>query len=244
MPEARQPRTPIRDPPSFGVSAAVVDLLDVSVSVERTPVLRGVTLSVAAGEAVGVVGPNGSGKTTLLRVLSTLQPPVSGTGQVLGARLGSRDVERARPAIALVGHTAALYPSLTLGENLRFYCRLTGRSAGAADAALAAVGLGGATDRTAGRCSHGMLRRAEFARVLVAQPALLLLDEAHAGLDRESAALVDVVVSDVRRRGGGCVVVSHERDRLERTVDRVVEVADGALRPADRSLPDVSGVHR
>lgn len=214
----------------------MVELTGVSVSVERTPVLRGLSLSVAAGEVVGVMGANGSGKSTLLRVLATLLPPAAGSGHVLGARLGSRAVERVRPRIALVGHTAALYPRLTLGENLRFYCRLTGRSTEAADAALQAVGLARAADRSADRCSHGMLRRAELARVLVARPGLLLLDEAHAGLDLASAALVDVVVDGVRERGGGCVVVSHERERLEKTVDRMVEVEDGALRPADRPL--------
>lgn len=192
--------------------------------------LRGVELTLAAGEAVGLVGANGSGKSTLLRALATLLPPVAGTGAVLGARLGTREVERVRPAIALVGHTPSLYPRLTLGENLRFWCRLTGRGTSAADAALQVVGLGRAADRPADRCSHGMQRRAELARVLVAAPRLLLLDEAHAGLDRASAALVGVVVTAVRERGGGAVVVSHEHERLEGTVDRVIEIEGGALR--------------
>lgn len=207
-----------------------------SVSVDRTPVLRNLTLAVTAGEAVGVLGPNGSGKSTLLRVLATLLPPVAGSARVLGAELGSRRVEAVRPAIALVGHAAALYPRLTLIENLRFFCRLTSRDPGRAESALAAVGLGRAADRPTERCSHGMLRRTELARVMIARPRLLLLDEAHAGLDRASAALVDLVVSDVCDRGGGAVVVSHEADRLWQTVDRAVEIADGALRPVDPPL--------
>lgn len=205
-----------------------------SVTVDRTPVLRGLTLTVGAEEAVGLVGANGSGKSTLLRLMATLLLPAAGKGQVLGARLGTREVERVRPGIALVGHTPALYPRLTLGENLAFYCRLTGTAIDAAEAALRTVGLSRAADRPADRCSHGMLRRAELARVLVAGPRLLLLDEAHAGLDRASAGLVDVVVDEVRGRGGGAVVVSHERSRLEATVDRILEIEDGALRPAQR----------
>lgn len=228
----REPRTSLHGRSTSGVA----DLARVSVSVDRTPVLRNLALTVEAGEAVGVLGPNGSGKSTLLRVLATLLPPVAGSGHVLGARLGSREVEEVRPGIALVGHAAALYPQLTLGENLRFFCRLTGRGPEVAESALAAVGLGGAADRSAERCSHGMLRRAELARVMIARPRLLLLDEAHAGLDRASAALVDVVVAEVRERGGGAVVVSHEADRLWQTVDRVVEIDEGALRPADRPL--------
>ena len=212
---------------------AAAELVGVSVSVERTPVLRDLSLQVAAGEAVGLVGANGSGKSTLLRVLSTLLPPVGGRGWVLGAELGSRACERVRPGIALVGHAAALYPRLTLAENLHFLCRITGRSVTAADAALRRVGLAGAADRSADRCSHGMLRRAELARVLLTQPSLLLLDEAHAGLDANAAGLVDMVVDDVRGRGGACVVVSHERERLRATVDRVVLVEDGRAVPVD-----------
>ena len=196
--------------------------------------LRGVDLTVAAGEAVGLVGGNGSGKSTLLRVLATLLAPRSGTGQVLGARLGTREVERVRPAIALVGHTPALYPRLTLAENLRFWCRLSGRDVDVAGTALRVVGLERAADRAVARCSHGMLRRAELARVWLASPRLLLLDEAHAGLDRSSAALVDLVVGRVRGAGGCAVVVSHEHERLAGTVDRVLEVGRGALRPVER----------
>ena len=233
----RAPRT------SHGaLPSAVVDLIDVSATVERTPVLRGLTLTVAAGEAVGLVGANGSGKSTLLRLLATLLAPTAGTGRVLGARLGTREVERVRPSIALVGHSPALYPRLTLGENLTFYCRLTGRSPDAAAVALATVGLGRAADRPADRCSHGMLRRAELGRVLITSPHLLLLDEAHAGLDRGSAGLVDVVVEEVRERGGAAVVVSHERNRLDGIADRVLEIQDGSLVATDRPVRTLDGV--
>lgn len=231
MPAPREPRISPGADPTPGGPPVLVELAGLSVSVARTPVLRGVELTVAAGEAVGLAGANGSGKSTLLRILATLLPPVTGAGRVLGARLGTREVEKVRPAIALVGHAPALYPRLSLAENLRFWCRLTGHVPDAADAALRVVGLGGAADRPADRCSHGMQRRAELARVLVAAPRLLLLDEAHAGLDRASTALVDVVVARVRERGGGAVVVSHEHGRLAGTVDRIVEIEEGALRP-------------
>ena len=230
--------------PSAAVPSALIELTGVSVAVQRTPVLRGLTMTVAAGEAVGLVGANGSGKSPLLRLLATLLPPIGGAGRVLGARLGTREVERVRPRIGLVGHAPALYPRLTLGENLAFYCRLTGHGVGAAQAALATVGLERAAERPADRCSHGMLRRAELARVLIGAPHLLLLDEAHAGLDHASAGLVDVVVDRVRERGGAAVVVSHERDRLEGTVDRILEIGDGALHPPHRTARGVEEVSR
>ena len=242
MSETGEPRSTSGDDVPPLRSAPVVDLAGLAVTVERTPVLRGVTLTVAAGEAIGIVGANGSGKSTFLRVLATLLPPAAGAGQVLGARLGTRDVEDVRPVIALVGHGPALYPRLTLRENLTFYCRLTGRGEDAVESALSAVGLRRAADRPADRCSHGMLRRTEFARVLIAEPRLLLLDEAHAGLDSSSAALVEVVVEEVRARNGASVVVSHELDRLAGTTDRIVEIQAGtlcSLRRPGRRLDEV-----
>jgi heme exporter protein A len=210
--------------------AALAWLDGVAVDVERTPVLCGLDLTVRAGEVLGVIGANGSGKSTLLRVLATLLAPREGTGQVLGVSLGTPACAAVRPRIALVGHTPALYPHLTLAENLHVVARLTGVPAAAVDGALETVGLAGAAGRRADRCSQGMQRRAELARVLAAAPSLLLLDEPHAGLDADSRGLVDLVADRVRRRGGACVAVSHDRDRLHTLADRVVEVADGRLR--------------
>ncbi len=141
-----------------------------------------------------------------------------------------------RPRIALVGHLPALYGSLTLAENLRFVARLTGRDDRAADRVLAAVGLDGAAGRRAESCSQGMQRRAELARVLLADPSLLLVDEVHAGLDAGAVRLVDEVVARVRARGGAAVLVSHEPDRLSGVVDRLVRIVDGGVEPV-RNAP-------
>ena len=195
------------------------ELTGIHVDVQRTTVLRGLDLVVAAGEVLGLIGANGSGKTTLLKVLAALITPVAGTVRVRGP-------------VVLLGHAPALYPQLTLRENLRFVAGLAGRGDAVADAALATVGLAAAADRRAGRCSHGMRRRADLARVFVTEPSLLLLDEVHTGLDVASAGLVDHVLDIVRRRGGASVVVSHDRDQLTRTTDRVVELVAGRVDPA------------
>ncbi|MCF6507810.1 heme ABC exporter ATP-binding protein CcmA [Blastococcus sp. MG754426] len=218
----------------------MIQLHGIAVAVERTPVLRDLTLTVGAGEAVGVIGANGSGKSTLLRLLATLLSPAAGTGRVLGSALGSRECEKIRPQIALIGHSPALYSRLTLAENLRFFCRLTGVDVSAVSSALDAVGLGRAADRPADRCSQGMQRRAELARVILSAPALLLLDEPHAGLDSGSAGLVDVIIDEVREREGAAVVVSHDRARLDAAVDRVLDLREGSLRevlPAATMVP-------
>lgn len=209
----------------------------IAVSAGRTPILRDLDLELHAGEAIGVLGGNGSGKSTLLRLLATLVAPSAGRGEVLGREMGGPGAVAVRPRIALVGHQPALYPQLTLAENLRFVARLTGRDERAAGRALAAVGLAGAADRRAESCSQGMARRTELARVLLTAPSLLLLDEIHSGLDRDAVGLVDEVVAGVRGRGGACVLVSHEPDRLTGVVDRLVRIADGRARP-EQPAPD------
>lgn len=208
---------------------AAVMLRGVGVVLDRTPVLRGLDLLVGAGEVVGLAGANGSGKSTLLRVLATVLAPSSGHGEVLGAALGTRRSREVRPRIALVGHSPALYPQLTLRENLHFVARLTGRPEQAADDALERVGLARAAGRRAAHCSQGMARRAELARVQLTEPALLLLDEAHAGLDATSVGLLDELLGQIRRRGGGAVVVSHEPRCLAERADRVVQLAEGRI---------------
>jgi heme exporter protein A len=209
------------------VTTPLVDLADVGVRFGRLTVLHGVNLHVDPGEGVGIVGPNGSGKSTLLRVLATLLKPTHGSGSVLSVPFSEEPAATTRRRIALIGHHPALYGELTLRENLEFVARLAGSPNGAVPASLEMVGLGGAMDRRADHSSHGMQRRVEFARVLMTKPDLLLLDEAHAGLDKMAAALVEATVHDVKRRGGAVVLVSHEPDRMLPLVERTYELSGG-----------------
>jgi len=213
----------------------LVALHGIGVRLGDTPILRGLDLQVGAGEVIGLVGANGSGKTTLLRVVATLLVPTSGKGEVMGAGLTDEARYDIRSRIGLIGHTPALYPSLSLEENTRFVAHLAGAEPGSVGAALDQVGLAGARHRQAVQCSHGMQRRAEFARLLITKPDLLLLDEAHAGLDRHAADLVAFILQDVRSRGGGAMLVSHEHLRMAPLVDRAVELANGAVRDWEKS---------
>lgn len=211
------------------VATHLVELRSVAARAGTTPILRSVDLTVSPGEVVGLVGPNGSGKTTLLRLIATHLRISAGEAQVLGADLATDERFEVRPAIGFIGHQPALYPELSLRENLVFAARASGLDFSAVDAALRAVGLEGAADRRTEACSHGMQRRAEFARELMLAPTLLLLDEPHSALDADSVALVDHLVGEVRVRGGGAVLVSHDRARLEPLVDRLVTLENGVL---------------
>ncbi len=214
------------------MTSPVVELRGVGVRLGDTPVLRDLDLTVAAGEAVGLHGANGSGKSTLLRVLATLLPLSAGAGAVLGADLAGPDRFAVRPRIGLVGHQPSLYPELTLHENTAFVARVRGDDPERVAEVLDQVGLGRARHRRADHCSHGMQRRAEFARVLLTAPDLLLLDEAHAGLDPAAADLVVLLAKQVQARGGAAVLVSHDPARMRGLVDRAYDLDGGKLWPA------------
>lgn len=207
----------------------IVEMRDVSVRVGSTQILRGVDLDIGAGEAVGLFGGNGAGKTTLLRVLATLIRPDAGRAVVLGADLATPERLDVRHRIGLIGHTPALYPELTLAENLRFAADIAGIPHAVVVAALGTVGLAGAADREAAVCSYGMQRRAEYARELMLQPDVLLLDEPHSALDASAADLVAHLTEDVIARGGAAVLVSHDRERVEKLVGRSLELSGGTV---------------
>ncbi len=221
---------PLGTLPDVSEPIAIVTLSGVAVRAGAVPILRDINLSVAAGETIGLFGANGAGKTTLLRVMATLNRPSAGTGSVFGIPLDHDDRFDIRHRIGYIGHTPGLYPELTLGENLRFIAEAMGISAEEADRYLAVVGLSGAMDRRADRCSHGMQRRAEFARAHMTRPDLLLLDEPHSALDDTAVALVDDLVRRTVESGGAAVLVSHERDRVAALSTRTFEIEGGTLR--------------
>lgn len=215
-------------------STPVVDLAGLGVRIGDTPILRGVDLRIGPGEAVGIHGGNGSGKTTLLRIAATLLAPTEGSGTVLGADLFGPGRFDVRGRIGLIGHTPALYPQLTLEENTAFVASVTGRSAEQVIDVLGKVGLAAARHRRVDQCSHGMQRRAEFARVLLTEPELLLLDEAHAGLDPAAADLVAAIAKRTTERGGAVVFVTHDAERAASIVDRAFTTEHGRLVPRER----------
>lgn len=207
----------------------LVRLVDVGFATSGSVILHRVDLTVEAGEIVGISGPNGAGKTTLVRLLATLLRPTSGSGTVLGADTGGRpqDLVRVRRQIALVGHFPALWPDLTLRENVDLPAGL--RKDTEDGDPLHAVGLAGVADLKAAHASLGMQRRVEFARLLTWTPRLLLLDEPHAGLDEAAAPVVGHLVARVTDRDGAVVMVSHDRNRAGSLLTRRLSVTAGTV---------------
>ncbi|RME75809.1 MAG: ABC transporter ATP-binding protein [Planctomycetota bacterium] len=198
---------------------------------ERTA-LDEVSLRVAPGEIVALLGPNGSGKTTLFRIVSTLLRPSGGTVRVFGHDV-LWDPDAVRRRIGVVFQQPALDPQLTVRENLVFQARLYGIGDSERNARieqlLARLGLLDRAGDRVGVLSGGLARRADVARGLLHGPGLLLLDEPSAALDpRARRDLMDLLAAERERDGTTIVMTTHLMEQAERA-DRVVMLDHGRV---------------
>lgn len=200
----------------------------------RRWVLRGASLEVRAGEVVLLVGRNGAGKTTLLRIVATLLSPTRGTGRVFGHDL-IHEAAAVREVIGMLGHGAALYEDLTAAENLRFAYRMRGLPADAAEVErlLDGVGLLREANARVRGFSSGMRRRLALARLLIAPPRLLLMDEPYASLDADGVRRVNALVRSTKAKGGAVVMASHELRSVGEVADRVLLLERGVVHERD-----------
>ncbi|MEM6288684.1 MAG: ABC transporter ATP-binding protein [Bacteroidota bacterium] len=197
-----------------------------------TLALDGVTLAVAPGERLALLGENGSGKTTLLRAVSTLLRPDRGRIEVAGVDAHAEPAA-ARRRLGVVFQSPALDEALTVGESLRLQAALVGLDArtGAEriEAALADLGLADRAADSVGTLSGGLIRRTDLARGLLHRPPLVLLDEPTTGLDPVARdALWDALDRHRAQDETAQVVATHLMDEAERA-DRVAILHRGRL---------------
>lgn len=211
---------------------AVIHLRQAVSLIGRFPALAGVDLAVGPGEVVLLQGPNGAGKSTLLRLCAGLARLHEGTGTVLGADLATTAGRRAvRRRVGLLGHGSALYDDLTVEQNVRFWADASSADPDTVDAAMDSLGVGGRLRSVpVSGLSAGQRRRTSMAVLVSRRPLLWLLDEPHAGLDRDGRDLIDRLVKQAVASGATALVASHELDRVAGLATRVVEVAGGHIR--------------
>jgi heme exporter protein A len=190
--------------------------------------LAGVSLHVPAGSVLMVAGRNGSGKSTLFRVLSTVIRPDAGSATIAGWDL-RRDREDIRKCVALLTHQSYLYESLTARENLRVFADHLGRSSNL-DQLLNEVGLGSRAGDPVATFSAGMRKRLSFARVLLQEPRVVMLDEPYGQLDPEGFELVDEVVRTLKMRGVTILMATHQLERGLGLADSVLHLEQGRVR--------------
>ncbi|MGF1445809.1 MAG: ABC transporter ATP-binding protein [Pikeienuella sp.] len=200
------------------------------------PVLRGVSLELAAGESLALMGESGSGKSTLLHVVGALEPADAGRVEICGAEItGLRDAARAeirRSRLGIVFQQFNLIPSLTVAGNLAFQARLAGREDPNWTARLAdRLGLSGLLGRYPEELSGGQQQRVAIGRALAPRPALLLADEPTGNLDESTSdAVLDLALDLVSETGCAFFMVTHSA-RLAARLGRQMRLSAGQLAP-------------
>ncbi|MEZ5776956.1 MAG: ABC transporter ATP-binding protein [Paracoccaceae bacterium] len=191
-----------------------------------TAALSDVSLSVAAGQRVALLGHNGAGKSTLMKIVLGLIGYDAGEISVLGAPPGSN---AAREVTAYLPENVAFHPALTGREQIAHYLRLRGmKAAGAADL-LARVGLADAMNRRIGTYSKGMRQRVGLAQALIGEPGLLILDEPTSGLDPVSRHEFYGLLDDLAARGAAILLSSHALTEVEARTDSIAILSQGRL---------------
>ncbi|MGL5167548.1 MAG: ABC transporter ATP-binding protein [Afipia sp.] len=205
-----------------------------STSEEQLAVLRGVDLTLAAGESVALTGESGSGKSTLLHLIAGLDRADAGEVWLDGALVSDlSDSERAamrRDRLGLVFQQFNLIPSLQIGDNLAFQARIADRYDPVwQDELIERLGLRPLLDRYPEQLSGGQQQRVAIGRALAVKPLVLLADEPTGNLDETTADDVLALARDlVARTGCGFLMVTHSA-RLAATLDRQVHLHAGRI---------------
>lgn len=192
----------------------------------------GVSFEVGEGELVALLGPSGCGKTTTLRCIGGYETPSGGSIEIAGQRVNETPIHKRD--IGMVFQSYALFPHKTVGDNVGFALKMRGvgkaeRAQQVADA-LALVDMKGFADRYPGQLSGGQRQRVALARALIHRPAVLLLDEPLANLDRKLRETMRVEIKQIQAKVGiSAIFVTHDQEEALVMSDRIAVMEGGRI---------------
>jgi branched-chain amino acid transport system ATP-binding protein len=223
---------------------AALELDDVAIRFGGVQAVDGVTVSVAAGDFVGLIGPNGAGKTTLIRIVAGVLRPDRGRIALAGHDVtGDSTASRVRQGLALTHQIVRPFRAMSVLDNVVLaagYRRTSSpwravlhidrrRESERSAQILARVGLAGAENKLAGSLPLGQMKRLEVARALAVDPQVILLDEPLAGLNQAEAAKQVETIADVNAQGITVVLVEHNLDEVMRSCRRLIVLDNGRV---------------
>lgn len=225
--------------------STLIELQNVELSLgkdaARVHILKGISLAIEPGEAIGLVGPSGSGKSSLLMVMAGLERADSGSVLIEGVDLAAMGEDALAvfrgKRIGIVFQSFHLVPTMTARENVALPLELAGRSDAfaRADAELRAVGLGDRLHHYPAQLSGGEQQRVAIARAVAPDPAIIVADEPTGNLDETNgASIVDLLFALKRERGATLVLVTHDAGLAARC-GRTIRLRSGAIMAPEAS---------
>jgi putative ABC transport system ATP-binding protein len=222
---------------------SLIDIRGVTKRYEGTtrPAVDGVSLTVASGESVAVMGPSGSGKSTLLNLIAGLDRPTSGTirvgGQQIGALTEAEVARFRRRRVGIIFQFFNLLDDMTVADNVLLPAQLAGVPSAKArarlDELLEALRIGYCRDSYPAWLSGGERQRVAIARALMNRPPLLLADEPTGALDTATGEEVGELLLDLNASGHTLVLVTHDPALAARYARRVIRIVDGSIASDD-----------
>ena len=214
----------------ISTQAPVVVCEDLSKRFGRLTVLRSLSLELHAGESLAILGRNGAGKSTLIGIIASLIRSYRGRVRIAGTDIKRGGAEMRR-SLGVVSHETMLYSDLTAADNLRLFCNLYGVEDVRARSAqlLKAFEVDSHQNAPVRDLSRGMKQRVAFARAVVHEPEILLLDEPFTGLDESGIRLATEMLTRFRERGGASILVTHSIERAFAVADRIIVLERGAI---------------
>ncbi len=232
--DAQNQRTPNSPAPRLVAENDGLIAVNIGKSFNKRPVLRGVTMSLRRGEAVGLLGPNGAGKTTCFYIITGLLAPDSGWITLDGHDITDLPMyRRARLGIGYLPQEASIFRGLTVEQNIRVVLEVVEpvreRREATLDELLAEFSITHLRRTPSLALSGGERRRVEIARALASQPNFILLDEPLAGIDPIAVNDIRDLVSHLKDRGLGVLITDHNvRETLD-IVDRAYILHNGVM---------------
>lgn len=208
----------------------MIEIKKLTKQADNKTILKGIDLTIKKGETVGILGPNGAGKSTLLKVLATLVKPSTGEVSIGGFDLKKNQAE-IKKLFGYLPHSSLLYDHYSPLENLVFFGKIYGvkNAEERAIQLVKEVGLSFFLNDPVKNFSRGMIQRIAIARAIIHEPAILLLDEPHTGLDQGAIGILNNVILSMKEKGATTLMVTHDFKQAAELCDRIIIIKNGKI---------------